>query len=82
MGNRSGGIDRHAARDTTVARLTDSDMVAIIALTTPLAPYLRDQFLKVLAVALQGREVTARSVAPCAALVEPPRNGVRASAES
>jgi hypothetical protein len=42
---------------TPPLRLTDSEMVSIIALTTPLAPHWRDQFLQALAAVLQGREL-------------------------
>jgi hypothetical protein len=47
---------------TPPLRLTDSELVSIIALTTPLAPYLRDQFLQALAAVLQGRELGPGSV--------------------
>jgi hypothetical protein len=42
---------------TPPLRLTDSELVSIIALTTPLPPHLRDQFLQELAAMLAGREL-------------------------
>ena len=47
---------------TPPLRLTDSELVSIIALTTPLAPQLRDEFLQALAAVLQGRELGPGSI--------------------
>jgi hypothetical protein len=55
---------------TPPLRLTDSELVSIIALTTPLAPHPRDQFLQALAAVLQGRELGPGSVHRAVAQVQ------------